>query len=75
MSGICLLIAPVPVHCFFITFISVISSLHITFNNIPIQYTAILHGCEKDNIPMKNCDIFLMFAQNIDLWYTFEPAL
>ena len=23
---------------------------------------------------MKKCDIFLIFAQNIDFWYTLEPV-
>ena len=30
-----------------------------------MQYTAIFHGCKNDNFQMKNCDIFLDFAQNI----------
>ena len=28
-----------------------------------------------DNFPMENCDIFLIFAQNIDFGYTLEPVL
>ena len=31
-----------------------------------MQYTAIFHGCKNDNFQMKNCDIFLIFAQNIN---------
>ena len=27
-------------------------------------YTAIFHGCKKDNFQMKNCYVFLIFAQN-----------
>ena len=38
-----------------------------------MQYLAIFHGCEIDNFLMKNCDIFLIFAQNIDCGYTLEP--
>ena len=38
-----------------------------------MQYTAIFHGCKKDNFQIKNCDIFLIFAQNIDCEYTLEP--
>ena len=34
--------------------------------NTPMQYTAIFHGYNNDNFHMKNCDIFLIFAQNID---------
>ena len=43
------------------------------YANMPVQYTAIFHGCKIDNFQMKNCDIFLIFAQNIDLGYTLEP--
>ena len=39
------------------------------YENMPIQYSAIL----KDNFQMKNCDIFLIFAQNINFGYTLEP--
>ena len=38
-----------------------------------VQYTAIFHGRKNDNFQMKNCDIFLFFAQNIDCGYTLEP--
>ena len=38
-----------------------------------MQYTAIFHGCKIDNIQMRNCDVFLIFAQNIDRGYTLEP--
>ena len=38
-----------------------------------VQYTAIFHGCKKDNFQMKFFDIFLIFAQNIDCGYTLEP--
>ena len=39
---------------------------------MPVQYTAIFHGRKNDNFQMKNCDIFLIFAQNIDRGYTLE---
>ena len=39
----------------------VIFSLH--YENRPIQYTVIFHGCKNDYFRMKNCDIFLIFAQ------------
>ena len=29
--------------------------------------------CKNDNFLMKKCDIFLIFAQNIDRGYTLEP--
>ena len=38
-----------------------------------MQYAAIFKGCKNGNFQMKNCDIFLIFAQNIDFWYTLEP--
>ena len=43
------------------------------YENTPMQYTAIFHGLKNDNFQMKNCDIFLIFAQNIDCGYTLEP--
>ena len=43
------------------------------YDNTPMQYTAIFHGCKIDNFQMKKCDIFLIFAQNIDCGYTLEP--
>ena len=42
-------------------------------DNTPMKYTAIFHGCKNDNFQMKNCDMFLILAQNIDRWYTLEP--
>ena len=35
--------------------------------------TATFHSFKKDNVQMKNCDVFLIFAQNIDFGYTLEP--
>ena len=43
------------------------------YENTPMQYTAIFHGCKKDNFQIKNYDIYLIFAQNIDCGYTLEP--
>ena len=40
---------------------------------LPMQYTAIFHGCKNDNFRMKIFDCFLFFAQNIDCGYTLEP--
>ena len=37
-----------------------------------VQYTVIFHGCKNDYFQMKNCDIFLIFANNIDHRYTLE---
>ena len=40
---------------------------------VPIQYIAICDGCKNVNFQLINCDIFLMFAQNIDRGYKLEP--
>ena len=37
-----------------------------------MQYSAIFHGCKNDNFQMKNCHVFLIFAQNIDSGYMLE---
>ena len=31
------------------------------------------HGCKNDNFQMKNYDVFLTFAQNIDCRYSLDP--
>ena len=43
--------------------------------NMSVQYTAIFHGYKNGNFQMKKCDIFLIFAQNIDRGCTLEPRL
>ena len=45
------------------------------YANTPMLYTAFFHDCKNVNFQMKNCDIFLIFTQNIDRWYmyTLEP--
>ena len=48
---------------------------HCHYENTPMQYTAIFHGCKNDNFQMKYCDFFLIFAQNIYHGYTVEPPL
>ena len=40
------------------------------YENMPMRYTAIFHGYKSNNFQMKNCVIFLIFAQNIDRGYT-----
>ena len=42
------------------------------YENTSMRYTAIFHGCKNDNFQMKNSNIFLIFAQNIDCGYTLE---
>ena len=48
-------------------------SQYLHYANMPMQYTAIFHGCKNANFQMKNYNIFLIFAQNIDCGYTLEP--
>ena len=36
-------------------------------------YTEIFCALKIGNFQLKNCDIFLIFAQNIDCGYTLEP--
>ena len=38
----------------------------------PSNNLAIFHGCKNDNFQMKNCDIFLIFVQNIGCGYTLD---
>ena len=37
--------------------------------NMSVQYMAIFHGCKNCKFLDKKCDIFLLFAQNIDRAY------
>ena len=50
---------------------STLSLVH--YANMPMQYSLIFHGRKNGNFQMKNCDVFVMFAQNIDCGYTLEP--
>ena len=43
------------------------------YENTPIQIHCKCYRWKYENIKMKNCDIFLIFAQNIDLGYSLEP--
>ena len=45
----------------------------IHYENKPMQYTAIFHGCKNVHFHMKIVNVFLIFAQNIDCGYTLEP--
>ena len=58
------------IHVFLLTVTST-STSH--YANMSVQYTAIFHGCKNVHFQMKNCNIFLIFAQNIDCGYTLEP--
>ena len=46
---------------------------HIISTASIVNNCIIFHGCKNDNFQMKNCDIFLIFTQNIDREYTLEP--
>ena len=43
------------------------------YENLPMQYTEIFLTLKIENFQLKNVDIFLIFAQNIDCVYTLEP--
>ena len=45
----------------------------IHYENMPMQNTEIIFGCENENFHWKHFDIFLILAQNIDCRYTLEP--
>ena len=47
--------------------------LTVHYDNTPMQNTVIFHGRKNGNFQMKNCNIFLIFGQNIDRGYTLEP--
>ena len=51
--------------------VETIHDLH--YENMSMQYTAIFHGCKNSNFQMKNCEVFLILAQNLDCGYTLEP--
>ena len=45
---------------------------YIHYENMSMQYSAIFHSRKNDDFQIKNYDIFLTFAQNIDCGYTLE---
>ena len=53
--------------------IEMANKLRYHYENTPMQYTAIFHGCKNVHFQMKIFNIFLIFAQNIDCGYTLEP--
>ena len=40
-------------------------ALRLHYENTPMQYTAIFHGCKIGNFQMKNCDIFLFWLKTL----------
>ena len=48
-------------------------SLSLHYKNTPIQIHCKFYRRKHENIKMKNCDIFLIFAQNIDCKCSLEP--
>ena len=57
--------------------IASVPDLYILFHyeNMPMQYSAILTTVKIDNFQYKIFDSFLIFAQTIDCEYTLEPLL
>ena len=51
--------------------ISIILKIH--YENMPMQHTAIVHGCKNDNFRLTFFEYFHIFAQNIDCGYMLEP--
>ena len=43
------------------------------YENTPMQYTAIFHGCKNASFQLNFADYFHIFAQNIYCGYTLEP--
>ena len=43
-----------------------------SYENTPMQHTAIFHYCINDNFQLKFLNYFNIFAQNIDFGYTLE---
>ena len=52
---------------------SLTTRVAIHYVNKSLLYTLMLNGCKNDNFQMKNCDMFLIFSQNIKCWNTLEP--
>ena len=50
---------------------TITTELH--YENTPIQIHCKFYRRKNENIKMKNCDIFLTSAQNIDCGYSLEP--
>ena len=61
------------VNCYITGTLAHIPRPHIHYANMSMQFTAIFHGCKNGNFQIKKCEIFLIFAQNIDHGYTLEP--
>ena len=51
----------------------ILALMHQHYENMPMQYTAIFHGCKNVHFQLKLFDYFHIFAQNIDCGYTLEP--
>ena len=43
------------------------------YENMSMQYTAILHGSKNEKFKIKKMIIFLFLLKNIDCGYTLEP--
>ena len=43
------------------------------YANMPMQFTAMFHGCINGNFQVTKCYIFFIFAQKFDCGYTLKP--
>ena len=41
--------------------------ISLNYDNTPMQYTVLFHDCKIGNFFMINCDIFNIFAENINM--------
>ena len=49
-------------------------TFHTDYENMPVHYKELFKVVKREKIQLKNFDIFLIFAQNIDCGYTLEPC-
>ena len=47
-------------------------AVQLQYFNTPMQLTLEFNNFKNDNFLLKNCDTFLIFAQNIDCGYTIK---
>ena len=51
-----------------------IGFFHYHYENMPMQLTAIFHGCKKDNYQLNMFDYFHIFAQTKDCGYSLDGS-
>ena len=60
-------------HLTMIVFVAIMLHKVSHYKNLPMQYTEFFLALKIEIFQLKNFDIFLIFAQNIDCGYTLEP--